>query len=106
MLVHGFAEDGRIWDEQLKFLQNNFTVIIPDLPGSGLSEYNPDLQTIEDFAGIIRLIADVEEIDRFTLIGHSMGGYISLAFAEQYPENLIAAWGYFIQRLMRIRLKK
>jgi pimeloyl-ACP methyl ester carboxylesterase len=92
MLIHGFAEDSNVWKYQLERLMQNFFVIIPDLAGSGNSEMLEYDISIEDYADVIKAIADIE-IDNqgqktFTLIGHSMGGYITLAFAEKYPELL------------------
>ena len=98
MLLHGFAEDGNIWNYQFKKLKENFLVITPDLPGSGLSEMLEGKIFIEDYADVVKAIADAELINekqnQFTLIGHSMGGYITLAFAEKYPE-LLNTFGLF-----------
>jgi pimeloyl-ACP methyl ester carboxylesterase len=89
MLVHGFTEDRRIWDPLLTGMEEKYRWILPDLPGSGLSEYNGALTTLKDFADLLKAIVSRENISRFILIGHSMGGYISLAFAEKYPENIL-----------------
>lgn len=92
MLLHGFAEDSTIWTDQLETLSANFTLILPDLPGSGISA-DTELKTlasIDDFARLILHIVDAEKLDSFTLMGHSMGGYITLSFAEQFPERLNA----------------
>jgi pimeloyl-ACP methyl ester carboxylesterase len=94
MLVHGFTEDRRIWDPMLKGLEHKYKWILPDLPGSGNSPVNTSLKELKDFAACILAIADAEKIGQFVLIGHSMGGYISLAFAEIYPEK-ISALGLF-----------
>ncbi len=98
MLLHGFAEDNRIWNYQAEKLREKFYVIIPDLPGSGASEILEGEVTIEDYAEVIKAIADAEidktERKTFTLIGHSMGGYITLVFAEKYPE-LLNSFGLF-----------
>lgn len=91
MLLHGFAEDGNLWNYQVEKLKKKFRLIIPDLPGSGSSEMLDGKISISDYADVIKAIIDVEiKKDRisFTMIGHSMGGYISLAFAEKYPELL------------------
>jgi len=88
MLVHGFTEDRRIWHPLLEGIKENRRWIIPDLPGSGGSAENILLITLQDFAEYIRAVADAEGLDKFVLIGHSMGGYIALAFAEKYPERL------------------
>jgi pimeloyl-ACP methyl ester carboxylesterase len=88
MFLHGFAEDHTIWDRQVNYLKNNFRIITPDLPGSGNSSFNPNLLTMDDYADAIRAIADAEQIGGCAMIGHSMGGYIALAFAEKYPAHL------------------
>ena len=95
VLIHGFAEDSRIWDNQVAFLKNDYNLIIPDLPGSGgsapLSEGEGlGVRSIEDYAECIKQILDAEKISRCIMIGHSMGGYITLAFAEKFPEALIS----------------
>ena len=94
MLAHGFTEDRRIWDPLLKGIENKYKWILPDLPGSGHSAFNASLPDLKDFAESIYAIADFENIRELVLIGHSMGGYISLAFAEKYPEK-ISALGLF-----------
>ncbi len=92
-MIHGFGEDGDIWDKQVEFLsagsggKDRFHLIIPDLPGSGRSEMTKDM-SIEGMAEVIKEILDIELQNNVTVIGHSMGGYITLAFAEKYPEML------------------
>ena len=88
MLVHGFPEDGSIFKYQYEFLKEKYTVLIPDLPGSGKSSYNEELKSVEDFAEILKEILRKENIDKCFLLGHSMGGYIALAFAEKFPQCL------------------
>lgn len=91
VLLHGFAEDSNIWNEQIPFLQKHCRLIIPDLPGSGQSKMlEKNNITIEDYAACINALLDNEFIDRCILLGHSMGGYITLAFAEMYAEKLVA----------------
>lgn len=86
VLLHGFGEDGTIWQRQVDFLKEHSFLIIPDLPGSGRSAMIPDM-SMEGMAEVVKEILDVElqSPDRVCLMGHSMGGYISLAFAEKYP---------------------
>jgi pimeloyl-ACP methyl ester carboxylesterase len=101
VLIHGFGEDGNIWDKQVEFLKDQFTLIIPDLPGSGkssvlssqLAARLPDGQVgIEDYAEVMNAILVEERIKQCSMIGHSMGGYITLAFAEKYP-RLLSSFG-------------
>lgn len=101
MLLHGFGEDGDIWEPQLEYLKTSYRVIVPDLPGSGRSQMLEGPCSLEDYAEVIKAIAEKElEIisqnnpASFTLIGHSMGGYITLAFAKKYPD-LLNSFGLF-----------
>jgi pimeloyl-ACP methyl ester carboxylesterase len=94
LLLHGFAEDGKLWDHQINFLQDNYQLIVPDIPGSGLSAFNEQLSTIEEHAEAIKAILDNEKITSCVFIGHSLGGYIALAFTEKYP-HLLKALGLF-----------
>lgn len=89
ILLHGFAEDGTIWNQQVPNLKDLCRLLIPDLPGSGQSPLNRELPLIDDYADAIKAILDKESIKTCILIGHSMGGYISLAFAEKYPDMLL-----------------
>src|SRR5258707_14196641 len=50
VLVHGFAEDSRVWDSQIAALTNNYQLVIPDLPGSGQSPTSPGTMTLEELA--------------------------------------------------------
>jgi pimeloyl-ACP methyl ester carboxylesterase len=94
VLIHGFAEDGTIWQNQIAYLAKSYKLIIPDLPGSGNSPFNSKLISIGDFADCIKFILNQEQISTCISIGHSLGGYIVLAFAEKYPEKL-KAFGLF-----------
>lgn len=88
-LIHGFGEDGRIWDLQTGYLSKEFKVIVPDIPGSGNStSLHVNNISLTDYADCIKAIATEEQITDFVIIGHSMGGYISLAYLEKYPDDL------------------
>ncbi|MCY7292702.1 MAG: alpha/beta hydrolase, partial [Ferruginibacter sp.] len=67
MLVHGFAEDSSIYNDQVNYLKKNYLVIVPDLPGIGKSEMleKQDVQII-DYAAILKVIVDEEKIESFT----------------------------------------
>ena len=89
MLLHGFAEDSSVFDTQVNFLKEKYFAIVPDLPGIGKSAMlQKDNVQLTDYAAILKAIIDEEKIDKITLIGHSMGGYIILAFANKYAESL------------------
>jgi len=93
MLVHGFGEDGEVWNTQIEYLKNKYHLIIPDLPGSGRSEMINDM-SMEGMAEVLHSIIHEENIDKCTVIGHSMGGYITLALVESYW-NHVNAFGLF-----------
>jgi pimeloyl-ACP methyl ester carboxylesterase len=93
VLIHGFGEDGNIWDTQVSFLQSSFTVIVPHLPGSGSSEII-DNMNMEGLAESVLAILQQENISNCSMIGHSMGGYVTLAFAEKYY-SLLNSFGLF-----------
>lgn len=95
VLLHGFAEDGTVWKNQIKFLKSYCKIIIPDLPGSGQSQmlsFKKDI-TIDDYADCIHALLKQENITDCILLGHSMGGYITLAFAEKYS-YLLKGFGF------------
>jgi len=86
VLLHGFAEDGRVWREQYDRFPAH-RLIIPDLPGSGRSPAQPDM-TMEGLAATVHTLCQALGAGPSLLIGHSMGGYIALAFAERYAKDL------------------
>ena len=95
MLLHGFGEDGEVWQPQFEYLKKDYFVMVPDLPGSGRSQMLEGTCTIGDYAEVVKAIVEKElgshsedNPATFTLIGHSMGGYITLAFAGKYPDQL------------------
>ena len=94
VLVHGFAEDGRVWEAVAARLMGACRLLIPDLPGSGRSDPPTRETTMESLAGALVSLLDAAEIRQCVMIGHSMGGYITLAFAERYPQRLLA-FGFF-----------
>jgi len=93
VLIHGFGEYSRVWHNQVEYLKNKFFLIIPDLPGSGQSDLVEDM-SMEGMAEIIQPIMHKESIESCIIIGHSMGGYVTLALAEKYPQ-LFTGLGLF-----------
>lgn len=98
VLLHGFGEDGEIWRYQWEALAKQYQVLVPDLPGSGVSDPIEDMSMEGNAAWVRALVQTVlpnqNEPKRIILIGHSMGGYITLAFAEKYP-SLLNGFGLF-----------
>ena len=88
LLIHGFAEDGNIWENQVTRFKEVYQLIVPDLPGSGKSDFIPEVFTMEDHADMLVELLKAEKIEAADVVGHSMGGYIALAFAEKHPEMM------------------
>ncbi|HET6769015.1 MAG TPA: alpha/beta hydrolase [Chitinophagaceae bacterium] len=93
LFVHGFGEDGAVWNDQVEFLKNRYHILIPDLPGSGRSEMINEM-SMEGIAEVLHSIIHEENINTCIVIGHSMGGYITLALVEKYW-NHVNAFGLF-----------
>ena len=89
VLVHGYPLDHTIWDEVLPFLENDFDIITPDLRGFGQSDIVRSPYKIADLAADIAGLLDQLDIEKAVTAGHSMGGYVSLAFARAYPERVL-----------------
>lgn len=87
VLVHGFCENNTCLKRQVLFFKDHCKVIAPDLPGFGMSAVD-NAATMESMADDIHKILEFEGIENCIMLGHSMGGYVTLAFAKKYPEVL------------------
>jgi len=90
ILLHGYLETKEIWTDFAKDLSKDFEVIIPDLSGHGESVLIDNNLTVEKMATGVKKVLDNENIKQCFLVGHSMGGYVALAFLDLYPEFLSA----------------
>ena len=88
MLLHGYPLDGSIWSEVVPLLVDRFELIIPDLRGFGESTTASTPYTMDAFASDILGLLDHLGFEKTALVGHSMGGYVALAFAKNYPDRL------------------
>jgi pimeloyl-ACP methyl ester carboxylesterase len=88
VFLHGFLEDHSIWDNFSDALLNRYTVITIDLPGFGKSTVFSDNHSMLFMAEKTAEILEQEHIEQCLLVGHSMGGYASLAFAKYYADKL------------------
>ena len=86
VLLHGYLESMLVWDDFVPLLYKEVRVVTLDLPGHGISEVKGEIHTMEYLARVVRDALQVLGIGRATVVGHSMGGYVALAFAEAYPE--------------------
>ena len=86
VLLHGFLENKNMWDKYVSALSKNHRVITIDLLGHGETECLGYVHTMEDQADMIFAVLISLRIRKIVLVGHSMGGYVALAFAELYPD--------------------
>lgn len=90
VFIHGFPLSRGAWKEQIRPFQDTHRVITFDLPGFGESGQPDGAMTMSRYAGILKNLLDHLNTGPVILAGHSMGGYIALAFARKYPELLRA----------------
>jgi pimeloyl-ACP methyl ester carboxylesterase len=90
VLIHGFPFSLEMWfgNGFANGLAKKFRVIAIDLPGHGKSDCIGYVQKMERMADVVKDVMDQLNLRRYVVVGHSMGGYVSLAFAEKYAENL------------------
>src|SRR5215216_8115758 len=88
VLLHGYPLDHHLWDEVAPLLVDTFELILPDLRGFGESSTVDSFYTMEDIASDIAALLDHLEIQKAAIVGHSMGGYVALAFARLFPERV------------------
>ena len=88
VLLHGYLETSEIWSGFAGKLAKKFRIISVDLPGHGLSKVYSESHTMEFMAGAVKVLLENLNIKKVFLTGHSLGGYVALAFLELYPGML------------------
>lgn len=88
VLLHGFLENKKMWKDYVAFFSETYRVITIDLLGHGDTECLGYVHEVEDNAKVINEVLENLKIEKVTILGHSMGGYVALAFAELYPQKL------------------
>jgi len=94
VLLHGFTESLKIWDSFATQLSKKYRVVTIDLPGHGKSDCFGGIHNMEFFAEVVFSLLKKFRIGKCLMVGHSMGGYVTLAFAERYP-NLLRGFSLF-----------
>jgi pimeloyl-ACP methyl ester carboxylesterase len=89
VLVHGFLGSTDMWIPQIKFFKNNFRVIVPALPGFGASNTINSCDSIGCMAKVILSFLEKNDIKKFNLLGHSMGGMIVQEMAKIAGEKIL-----------------
>jgi len=88
ILLHGFLENSTMWDSIVPILSKKNRVITIDLLGHGNTDNLSYVHTMHDQAKMVKAVLNHLKLRKYILIGHSLGGYIALAFAELFPENI------------------
>jgi pimeloyl-ACP methyl ester carboxylesterase len=90
VLLHGYLETLSVWDDFVSLLDKDIRVVRIDLPGHGLSGTHPAVNTVDFSAQTLHEALLKCGVRQCTVVGHSMGGYVALAFAAQFPEAVQA----------------
>lgn len=91
LLLHGFGEDHHVFHQQVETLQQHCRLVLPDLPGSGESSFAYEVcSSIDNMASAMHALMQEICTEPFVVLGHSMGGYITLAMAEQQTSRIKA----------------
>jgi len=88
VLLHGFLENKKMWDDYVALFAEKYQVIAIDLLGHGESDSLGYVHSMEENANVVHEILKHLKIEKATIVGHSMGGYVGLAFAELFPKNI------------------
>jgi pimeloyl-ACP methyl ester carboxylesterase len=88
VLLHGYLESSEVWNGFSSELSSQFRIISVDLPGHGLSDVYAEVHSMEFMADAVKELIDHLGIDKVFITGHSLGGYVTLAFLEFYSQRL------------------
>ena len=88
VLLHGFLESSVMWDSLVPLLFKKYTVISIDLPGHGRSGCVSTIHTMELMAKVVHAIVETNNFKSATIVGHSMGGYVALAYTDIYQSEV------------------
>ena len=87
-LLHGFLENQSMWRSMIPDLEKQYRVLAVDLPGHGASSLLKNSNRMLDMAYALDEVFTALKISRVKLVGHSMGGYVALAYAKTFPEKV------------------
>ena len=88
IFIHGVGMCGEIWQPQVEHFSKNYRVITYDFLGHGQSLLKKDKLTLEDYISQLYNLVNEIGVSNFSIIGHSMGALIAVAFALRYPEKV------------------
>jgi len=89
VLIHGFLGSAEMWELQIEYFKKNYRILTPDLPGFGKSRRIKPCDTIEDMANKVLNSLELRKVEKFYLLGHSMGGMIVQEIAKLAGEKIL-----------------
>jgi len=89
VLIHGFLGSSKMWEPQINFFKDHFRVITPDLPGFGKSNKAKSHNNIQSIANLLLDCIGKKKIDRFHLLGHSMGGMVVQEMVKKNGDKIL-----------------
>ena len=87
VFIHGYLEYKELWSNFTKYFEENYRILCIDLPGHGASENLSEIHKMKEMARLVHFVINNNAINDYVLIGHSMGGYVSLAFLNLFPKE-------------------
>ena len=90
VFLHGFLESKEVWANFTKKIAENFKVVLIDLPGHGKSEIYDKIHLMSYMADAVNGVLQYLSINKCIIIGHSMGGYVTLEFEKKYGNKLLS----------------
>jgi len=88
VLLHGFLGSHKIWKLTIENLSSSYRVIAIDLPGHGQTASIGYAHSMDLMAKSVKAVMDFLKLKKYVIIGHSMGGYAGLAFADLFPDHI------------------
>lgn len=88
VLLHGYCGSSAYWEKVGPLLAGSYRVITPDLRGHGSSDAPMGAYTIEQMADDVAELMEALNVKKYTVLGHSMGGYVTLSLAQRYSDRL------------------
>jgi pimeloyl-ACP methyl ester carboxylesterase len=88
VLIHGFLGSSKMWKPQINFFKKKFRVITPDLPGFGKNNKIQSYNNIQSIAEFLLYVLEKKKINKFHLLGHSMGGMIAQEMAKKKGDKI------------------
>jgi pimeloyl-ACP methyl ester carboxylesterase len=88
VLLHGFLGSHLIWEKTISNLSRSYRVIAIDLPGHGKTPCFGYAHSMELMAKCVHAVMNHLRLKKYVMVGHSMGGYVALAFADLFPDQL------------------